>query len=108
MNEFRLGDVCEIAVGRDLVEGRYSHTQTDAHIYPVFSNSVENYGLYGFYDFPEYERKSVTVVGRGAGLGTAFVRECGFGAIGRLLVLFPNESTDPDYLAEYINPHLSG
>lgn len=106
LNEFRLGDVCEIAVGRDLVEDRYSHTQTDDHIYPVFSNSVENYGLYGFYDFPEYERKAVTVVGRGAGLGTAFVREGKFGAIGRLLVLFPNESTDPDYLAEYINDKI--
>lgn len=103
LQELRLEDACEIAVGRDLVEDRFSVTSTDTHVYPVFSNSVENYGLYGFYDFPEYERKAVTVVGRGVGLGTAFIRDGGFGAIGRLLVLFPNENVDTDYLAEYIN-----
>ncbi|WP_075968127.1 restriction endonuclease subunit S [Immundisolibacter cernigliae] len=106
LQEFRLGDACEIAVGRDLVEDRFSVTKTGTHVYPVFSNSVENYGLYGFYDFPEYERKAVTIVGRGAGLGTAFIRDAGFGAIGRLLVLFPNENVDPDYLAEYINDKI--
>ena len=106
LQEFRLGDACEISVGRDLVEDRFSVTKTGTHIYPVFSNSVENYGLYGFYDFPEYDRKAVTVVGRGAGLGTAFIRNGGFGAIGRLLVLFPNENVDPDYLAEYINEKI--
>lgn len=107
LQEFRLGEVCEMAVGRDLIEDCFSETKTDRHVYPVFSNSVENYGIYGFYDFPEYERKAVTVVGRGVGLGTAFVREPGFGAIGRLLVLFPNESVDADYLAEYINGKIA-
>ena len=106
LQEFRLGDACEIAVGRDLVEDHFSVTSTDTHVYPVFSNSVENYGLYGFYDFPEHKRKAVTVVGRGAGLGTAFVRDRGFGAIGRLLVLLPNENVDPCYLAEYINDKI--
>ncbi|MBK9624975.1 MAG: restriction endonuclease subunit S [Rhodocyclaceae bacterium] len=106
LQEFRLGDVCEIAVGRDLVEDRFSVTRTDKHVYPVFSNSVENYGLYGFYDFPEYERQAVTVVGRGAGLGAAFIRRGEFGAIGRLLVLFPSQNVDPNYLVEYINDKI--
>jgi type I restriction enzyme S subunit len=43
------------------------------------------------------------VVGRGVGLGTAFKRNGGYGAIGRLLVLFPETNVDTKYLSEYIN-----
>lgn len=102
----QIGDVAVVQVGRDLIEERYSRVQTDQHKYPVYSNTVENRGLYGFYDFPEYPGNSVTVVGRGIGLGTAFARfeNEGFGAIGRLLVLSPkNEAFNVAFLADYIN-----
>ncbi|MDF3195482.1 restriction endonuclease subunit S [Pseudomonas sp. 1928-m] len=107
-SEYSIGDIASIQVGRDLKEDRYSDEKTETHIYPVYSNTVDNLGLYGFYDFEEYTDHSVTIVGRGAGLGTAFSRRTGFGAIGRLLVASPiNKSFDVDYLANYINFSLT-
>ena len=102
--EAKIRDVAKIAVGRDLVEDRFSRTKTDTHRHPIYSNTVEAEGLYGFYDFPEYSGESVTMVGRGIGLGTAFARRKPFGAIGRLLVLSAKSgSFDVGYLAEFFN-----
>lgn len=98
-----IGDLVSISVGRDLKEENYSIFQDDTFKYPVFSNTVTNEGLYGFYNIPEYNGESLTVVGRGVGLGTAFTRNGGFGAIGRLLVLFPQKDVEANFLTEYIN-----
>ena len=107
LNSYTIREIAQINVGRDLVEKSFSKEQTSTHIYPVYSNTIENKGLYGFYDFEEYPANSLTVVGRGAGLGTAFPRAKGFGAIGRLLVLSPkNHDFDVRYLSEYINNKL--
>lgn len=102
----KIGEIANIQVARDLVEDHYSKFKTEKHKYPVYSNSVESRGLYGFYDFPEYLEHAVTVVGRGVGLGTAFARdkETPFGAIGRLIIVTPkNNSFDVVFFAEYIN-----
>ena len=102
----QIGEIASIQVGRDLVEDKYSEISTTEYKYPVYSNTVENKGLYGFYNFPEYSGNAITIVGRGVGLGKAFAR-CGgesFGAIGRLLVLTPkNNSFDVIFFANYIN-----
>ncbi|WP_323894996.1 restriction endonuclease subunit S [Aeromonas veronii] len=102
----QIGEIANVQVGRDLIEDRYSEIESERYKYPVYSNTVENRGLYGFYDFPEYPGNAVTVVGRGVGLGTAFARyeNSAFGAIGRLLVLTPKiNSFDVGFLADYIN-----
>ena len=102
----QIGEIASIQVGRDLVEDKYSEISTTEYKYPVYSNTVENKGLYGFYNFPEYSGNAITIVGRGVGLGKAFARSPGesFGAIGRLLVLTPkNNSFDVIFLANYIN-----
>jgi restriction endonuclease S subunit len=102
--EAKIREVAKIDVGRDLVEERFARTINDTHRFPIYSNTVEQHGHYGFYDFPEYSAESVTVVGRGIGLGTAFARKTPFGAIGRLLVLSPkDDSFDVGYLADYLN-----
>ena len=98
-----IGDLVSISVGRDLKIENYSTYQDDTYKYPVFSNTVANEGLYGFYNIYEYSGDSLTVVGRGIGLGTAFKRSGEYGAIGRLLVLFPVPRVDADFLTEYIN-----
>ena len=103
-----LGDVSEIHVGRDLIEDRFSQALDLRFRFPVFSNTVSNSGLYGYYSTPEYEGDSLTVVGRGVGLGTAFARTGGYGAIGRLLVLFPvHHRADAQYLTSYINHRVT-
>jgi type I restriction enzyme, S subunit len=102
-----IGDIVRISVGRDLREERFSSHLTNKHHFPVYSNTVSNRGLYGYYDFPEYTGDSLTVVGRGVGLGTSFTRSGGYGAIGRLLVLFPEVEIDANYLSEYINQRVT-
>ncbi|WP_286337124.1 restriction endonuclease subunit S [Hydrogenimonas cancrithermarum] len=98
-----IGEVVVISIGRDLQEEHFSKKKTATHIYPVFSNTVDNQGLYGYYDFKEFEGQSLTVVGRGIGVGTAFTKNGGYGAIGRLIVLFPTKKIYPHFLTEYIN-----
>jgi type I restriction enzyme S subunit len=98
-----IGDVADIRVGRDLIEDRFSSTADSIYRFPVYSNTVSDNGLYGFYSSPEYEGDSLTVVGRGVGLGTAFARTGAYGAIGRLLVLFPDyRRADARFLTAYI------
>ena len=99
----QIGDFVSISVGRDLKEEQYATFQDDVFKYPVFSNTVADEGLYGFYNVSEYNGESLTVVGRGIGLGRAFKRSGGYGAIGRLLVLFPAQNIDASFLTEYIN-----
>lgn len=98
-----IGEACDIHVGKDLNLNSYSKECDNTHIYPVYSNTVDANGWYGgYYNFEEYKGNCVTVVGRGVGLGTAFYRDKGFGAIGRLLVLY-SDKCDAKYLTEYIN-----
>nr|WP_313042258.1 restriction endonuclease subunit S [Acinetobacter sp.] len=102
-------DIAQIYVGRDLVEDAYSPIKTEQHVSPIYSNSVDNEGLYGYYNFEEFNflDDALTVVGRGAGLGKAFYRQGGFGTIGRLLCLAPKDkSFHPKYLSDYINDKL--
>lgn len=99
----RLGEVCDISIGRDVQINHFSEYMTNDYKYPVYSNTVEGEGLYGYYNYEEYSQGKVTVVGRGVGLGTSFARDCGFGAIGRLVVLTPKEKLSTHYLESYIN-----
>lgn len=98
-----IGDFVTIYVSGDLKKEKFATYQDENFKYPVFSNTVSNSGLYGYYNFPEYNGDSLTIVGRGVGLGTAFQRSGGYGAIGRLLVLFPNKYADSRFITEYIN-----
>ena len=98
-----LGEITNILVGKDLKEDNFSSYADNIFKYPVYSNTVDNEGLYGYYNIAEYQGDSLSVVGRGVGLGTVFKRNGGYGAIGRLLLLFPDINLDSKYLCEYIN-----
>jgi type I restriction enzyme, S subunit len=102
-----IGAITDIHVGRDLHEEQFSQLSDSTYRFPVYSNTVAEEGLYGYYSTAEYEGDSLTVVGRGVGLGTAFARKGGYGAIGRLLVLMPNGRADAKYLVTYINQRVS-
>ena len=102
----KIGKTGYIKVGRDLNLDVFSQEKTEEHIYPVYSNTVEEKGLYGYYSEPEYEGNSLTIVGRGVGLGTTFFRDLKYGAIGRLLVLYPNKSHEHRFLTYFINSRV--
>ena len=98
----RLGDCFDICAGRDLITEAYSPTQTVKHQYPIFSNSLENKGLYGYTSTPRHKANSITITGRGS-LGHAEYREQDFDAIIRLLVLTPKIEISCELTTNYIN-----
>lgn len=97
-----LNECFQISAGRDLQKEYFSKTSTNTHCYPIFSNSLDNKGLYGYTSHPRYKAGSITITGRGM-LGVAEYRKIDFDAIVRLLVLFPKLNITGQLITEYIN-----
>jgi type I restriction enzyme S subunit len=98
----KLGEVFEISAGGDLNKNKFSETKTSKHKYPIYSNAVENEGLYGYSTDYKYPESCITVTARGT-LGYAIPRYEKFNAIIRLLVLQSKKELNIKYVAEYIN-----
>ena len=101
----KLGEVFEITAGGDYRKEFSSNTKDDYHIYPIYSNSLSNKGLYGYCTYFSNEPNCVTVTARGT-IGYSCYRDHNFAAIGRLLVLKPKRSVDCFYFSEYINSKI--
>ena len=100
-----IGHLFSIAAGGDLRKDEFSEIKSEEHPYPIFSNAINNNGLYGYCKTNDYSGNYVTVTARG-GIGHAVFRDECFCAIGRLLVLKPNEGLVGNYFSEYINQYL--
>jgi len=100
----RLVDIADVNAAGDLDSKEFSPVRTQDHIYPVYSNSVAQEGLYGFCSYPKYKKESVTITARGT-LGVAFYRDHDFVGIGRLLIVSNLHETSPRFLKELWN-HL--
>ena len=85
----KLGEVCEISAGGDRPQ-IFSNHRTDKFRIPIYSNGIDNEGLYGFTDTPKNNGNAITITGRGANAGTVFYRKDPFLSIIRLLTLTPN------------------
>lgn len=103
--EKKIGDLSEVKASGDLDVAYFSNFQSMTHLYPVYSNAVENEGLYGYYSLPQYKKNSVTITARGT-LGIAFLRNHEFMGIGRLIVISDLRNLDPYFLKECWN-HLA-
>ena len=100
--EKKLGDVFEITAGGDYKKEFSSNAKDDYHIYPIYSNSLSNKGLYGYCTYFSNEPNCITVTARGT-IGYSCHRDHNFAAIGRLLILKPKKPVDCFYFTEYIN-----
>jgi len=98
----RLGEVFNIRAGGDISRLSYFDTRDGKFKYPIFSNTLENKGLYGYSDTFTYPEGCITITGRGA-LGYAIPRFEKFNAIIRVLVLIPKFDVDIVFVSEYIN-----
>lgn len=76
----------------------FSAYSTDIYKVPIFSNGIENDGLYGYTDEARVSQKCVTISARGT-LGFTVVRTKPFVPIVRLIVAIPDESI---ITAEYL------
>jgi len=101
----RLEEIFDIQVGGDIYKLNFSKQKNERYKFPIYSNSLENNGLYGYADTYQYPENCITVTGRGT-LGRATPRFEKFNAIIRLLVLIPKANINIMFASEYINTRI--
>lgn len=95
--ECTLGDICkDIFAGGDVPKTVFSKEKTENCCIPVFSNGVENDGLYGYTDIPRVVEPCVTISGRGT-IGHTVLRSAPFFPIIRLISAIPKDDVDIRY-----------
>lgn len=83
-----LGSVTEIGAGGDKPK-KSSPVKTPSCPYPIYSNGINDYGLYGYTNEPKIKVESVTVSARGT-IGYVCLRHIPYVPIVRLVTLIPN------------------
>ena len=108
--EYKIEDICEhIFAGGDAAKYSSSKYQTPFYNIPIYANSTENEGLYGYCDKAVVSSPAVTIAARGAGIGFVAFRNKPFVPIVRLITLITNNSVDTKFLYYYLkNRRLSG
>lgn len=86
--EKKLGDVFDIKAGGDVVTSDFSPMKFGEYNYPIYSNSLDNRGLYGYTRTPRCPANSITITGRGT-LGHAEYRSHEYDAVIRIIILIP-------------------
>ena len=106
--EDELGNVTTLNAGGDkpII---FSPTPTVECSIPVYSNGIDNLGLYGYTDYPKVTEESVTVSARGT-IGFVCLRQDPFVPIVRLVTVIPNKSfITAKYLYLYLRSiHIAG
>jgi type I restriction enzyme, S subunit len=97
-----LSKLFTIKAAGDLDKDLFAKHYDTAHSYPVYANSLNNKGLYGYYKIHTYKKNKLTVTARGV-LGYASSKDHDFVAVGRLLVLDPKPETNIFFFEQYIN-----
>ena len=108
--EYKIEDICEqIFAGGDAAKYNSSKHQTALYNIPIYANSTEKEGLYGYCDKAIVLSPAVTIAARGAGIGFVAFRNKPFVPIVRLITLITNNSVDTKFLYYYLkNSRLSG
>ena len=84
-----LDKICIISAGGDRPDD-YSAVKTSEFNIPIYSNSMENEGLYGYTNKPKITKESVTISARGT-IGYTCLRMQPFVPIVRLITLTPQK-----------------
>ena len=93
----KLGEIADLSAGGDKPEC-FSESKTELCSVPIYSNGIDNYGLYGFTDKPKITKEAVTVSARGT-IGYPCLRLEPYFPIIRLVSVIPRaELTDAVYL----------
>jgi len=98
----KLGDIFNLFAGGDIDKLNFSYDKSNIFKYPIYSNTLENKGLYAYADSYKFPENSITITARGV-LGVAIPRFEKFNAIIRLLVLVPKKKVNITFVSEYIN-----
>jgi type I restriction enzyme, S subunit len=93
--------VADIQAGGDKPQN-VSVNKTDIYHVPIYANSTENEGLYGYTSEAKIFEKSITVSARGAIIGYTVLRLKPFVPIVRLITVIPKQQNLLNYLFQYI------
>ena len=91
-----VGEIAKVKVGGDKPDV-FSEEKSEKCKIPIYSNGLENKGIYGYTDKATIFEKCVTVSARGT-IGYCCLRDEPFVPIVRLLVVIPNDENMVDYL----------
>lgn len=81
----------------------YSDTKTNECCFPIFSNGLQDEGLYGYTDKATMPSDTITVSARGANIGEVFYRKEDFLPIVRLITIIPDSNyVHSKYLYYYL------
>ena len=94
-----------ISAGGDVDLARFSEFADARHSYPIYSNSLDQKGLYGYSSYSAHPSESLTVTARGT-LGVATYRDHPYTAIGRVLVLQPRQESAGVFFENFINSRV--
>lgn len=95
-----LAEVSEISAGGDKPK-IFSLEKNDKCDIPIYSNSQQNEGLFGYTAAPTINKKSVTISARG-GIGYTALRTVPFVPIVRLIVVTPKNEAELNFLFQYL------
>ena len=103
-----LGDITEMGAGGDKPK-ESSPVKTLSHPSPLYSNGINNHGLYGYTNEPKIKDESVTVSARGT-IGYVCLRHHPYVPIVRLVTLIPDVNVvSAKYLYLYLcQLHIAG
>ena len=99
---YSLKHLFQMFAGGDIDEDDFSDEYTEQTPYPIYSNSLENNGLFGYTSKYRFSGKTFTVTGRGD-VGKAIVRNDKYYPIVRLLVCVPILKDDTRYFTYCVN-----
>lgn len=94
--EVLLEDIAYLSAGGDKPK-KVSYNRTNELNIPIYSNGIENEGLYGYTDIPKITEESVTISARGT-IGYVVLRTEPFVPIVRLITLTPKKYITSKYL----------
>jgi len=96
-----LGEVADIKAGGDRPDV-FSPIKTETLQVPIYSNSSENEGLYGYTNKSIVQKDSISISARGAIIGFTRLRTLPFVPIVRLIIVTPQQKGQLNYLYETI------
>ena len=95
-DEVLLDDIAYLSAGGDKPKNVSSNRTNELNI-PIYSNGIEDEGLYGYTDIPKITEESVTISARGT-IGYVVLRTEPFVPIVRLITLTPKKNITSKYL----------
>lgn len=98
---YRIGDIAKLSAGGDCPAVCSDNKSIETPI-PIYSNGIDNEGLYGYTDKARIEGDTITVSARGVNIGTVFYRPEPYLPIVRLIAVVPDRNiVDAKYLYYY-------